>query len=138
MKISSEDHLGLRGAALARAIVKREAEEGGGDGRGGEGQLEVVGEVGRCRFGEVGLKLSLNLREVGLSRLGTIGMGVVGATMVGELVMSGEIDGWLVGRWRPRKARAARAWVSCNSAKQKLSWKLLFIDDISGQYSAFG
>ena len=117
MKISSEDHLGLRGAAFARAIVRREAEEGGGDGRGGEGQLEVVGEVGRCRFGEVGLKLSLNLREVGLSRLGTIGMGV-GATMVGELVMSGEIVGWLVGRWRPRRARAARAWVSCNSAKQ--------------------
>ena len=93
--------------------------------------------MGSCRFGEGGLKLSLNLREVGLSRLGTIGMGV-GATMVGELVMSGEIDGWLVGRWRPRKARAARAWVSCNSAKQKLSWNLLFIDDISGQYSAFG
>ena len=115
MKISSEDNLGLRGAAFARAIVRREAEEGGGDGRGGE--LEVVGEVGRCRFGEVGLKLSLNLREVGLSRLGTIGMGV-GATMVGELVMSGEIVGWLVGRWRPRRARAARAWVSCNSAKQ--------------------
>ena len=117
MKISSEDHLGLRGAALARAIVRREAEEGGGDGRGGEGQLEVVGEVGRCRFGEVGLKLSLNLREVGLSRLGTIGM-ALGATMVGELVMSGEIVGGLVGRWRPRRARAARAWVSCNSAKQ--------------------
>ena len=40
MKISSEDHLGLRGAALARAIVRSEAEEGGGDGRGGEGQLD--------------------------------------------------------------------------------------------------
>ena len=102
---------------MARAIVRSEAEEGGGDGRGGEGQLEVVGEVGRCRFGEVGLKLSLNLREVGLSRLGTIGRGV-GATMVGELVMSGEIVGWLVGRWRPRRARAARAWVSCISTKQ--------------------
>ena len=57
-------NLGLRGAALARAIVRRDAEEGG-EGRGGEGQVEVGEEV---RFGE----------------------------MVG-------------GRWRPRRALAARA-----------------------------
>ena len=70
--------LGLRGAALARAIVKRDAEEGG-EGRGGEGQVEA-GEMG--------------------------GTTMVGEIMVGEEERFGEMDG---GRWRPRRALAARA-----------------------------
>ena len=71
--------LGLRGAALARAIVRRDADEGG-EGRGGEGQVEA-GEEGEMS-------------------------GMAGEMMVGEEVRLGEMAG---GRWRPRRALAARA-----------------------------
>ena len=75
--------LGLRGAALARAIVKRDAEEGG-EGRGGEGQVEAGEMRGTTMAGEI----------------------KAGETMVGEEERFGEMDG---GRWRPRRALAARA-----------------------------
>ena len=74
--------LGLRGAALARAIVRRDADEGG-EGRGGDGHVEA-GEEGEMS--------------------GTTGM--AGEMMVGEEVRLGEMAG---GRWRPRRALAARA-----------------------------
>ena len=74
-------NLGLRGAALARAIVRRDAEEGG-EGRGGEGQVEE-GEEGEMSGTTMG-----------------------GEIMVGEEVRFGEMVG---GRWRPRRALAARA-----------------------------
>ena len=77
--------LGLLGAALARAIVNREADDGG-EGRGGEGQVEA-GEEGDMRD-------------------------MAGEIMVGEAARFGEMAG---GRWRPRRARAARAWLSRNS-----------------------
>ena len=70
--------LGLRGAALARAIVRRDADEGG-EGRGGEGQVEAGEMSGTTMAGEI---------------------------MVGEEVRFGEMEG---GRWRPRRALAARA-----------------------------
>ena len=75
--------LGLRGAALARAIVRRDAEEGG-EGRGGEGQVEAGEMRGTTMAGEI----------------------KAGETMVGEEERFGEMDG---GRWRPRRALAARA-----------------------------
>ena len=74
--------LGLRGAALARAIVRRDADEGG-EGRGGDGHVEA-GEEGEMS--------------------GTTGM--AGEMMVGEEVRLGEMA---AGRWRPRRALAARA-----------------------------
>ena len=75
--------LGLRGAALARAIVRRDADEGG-EGRGGEGQVEAGEMRGTTMAGEI----------------------KAGETMVGEEERFGEMDG---GRWRPRRALAARA-----------------------------
>ena len=80
--------LGLRGAALARAIVRRDADEGG-EGRGGEGQVEAGEMRGTTMAGEI-----------------MVGETMAGEIMVGEEERFGEMDG---GRWRPRRALAARA-----------------------------